>query len=109
MLADARKVNTQTPRLVQQIEDLENALTQALIPLPVRFKSDRSTSVTIYHVGRLGNFDQREIALKPGRYTAVGTRDGYRDVRREFIVKPGKPVTEVVIQCAEKVNGANNS
>ncbi|WP_226644569.1 tetratricopeptide repeat protein [Microbulbifer variabilis] len=109
VLADARKVNAQTPRLVQQIDDLENALTQALIPLPVRFKSDRSTSVTIYHVGRLGNFDQREIALKPGRYTAVGTRDGYRDVRREFIVKPGKPVTEVVIQCAEKVNGANNS
>ncbi|WP_444899084.1 tetratricopeptide repeat protein [Microbulbifer sp. VAAC004] len=109
VLADARKVNGQTPRLVQQIEDLENALTQALIPLPVRFKSDRSTSVTIYHVGRLGNFEQREIALKPGRYTAIGTRDGYRDVRREFIVKPGKPVTEVVIQCAEKVNGANNS
>ncbi|BBM00625.1 lipopolysaccharide assembly protein LapB [Microbulbifer sp. GL-2] len=109
ILIDARKLNTQTPRLTQQIEDLENALTQALIPLPVRFKSDRSTSVTIYHVGRLGNFDQREIALKPGRYTAVGTRDGYRDVRREFIVKPGKPVTEVVIQCAEKINGANNS
>ncbi|WP_299580201.1 hypothetical protein [uncultured Microbulbifer sp.] len=109
VLADARKVKSQTPRLATQIENLENALTQSLIPLPVRFKSDRSTSVTIYHVGRLGNFDQREIALKPGRYTAVGTREGYRDVRREFIVKPGKPVTEVVIQCAEKVNGANNS
>ncbi|WP_020411897.1 tetratricopeptide repeat protein [Microbulbifer sp. SSSA007] len=109
VLSDARKLNSQTPRLAQQIEDLEDALTKALIPMPVRFKSDRSTSVTIYHVGRLGYFDQREIALKPGRYTAIGTRDGYRDVRREFIVKPGKPVTEVVIQCAEKINGANNS
>ncbi|MFA0811202.1 tetratricopeptide repeat protein [Microbulbifer epialgicus] len=109
VLADARKLNTQSPRLAQQIEDLENALTQALIPLPVRFKSDRSTSVTIYHVGRLGNFDKREIALKPGRYTVVGTREGYRDVRRDFIVKPGKAIPEVVIQCAEKINGVNNS
>ncbi|AWF79935.1 hypothetical protein BTJ40_03380 [Microbulbifer sp. A4B17] len=109
VLTDARKLGTQTPRLQRQIEDLENALTQALIPLPVKFKSDRSTSVTIYHVGKLGNFDQREIALKPGRYIAIGTREGYRDVRREFIVKPGKSTIEVVIQCAEKINSANNS
>ncbi|MFS1524801.1 hypothetical protein ACL7TT_11915 [Microbulbifer sp. 2304DJ12-6] len=109
VLADARTLNAQTPRLQGQIKDLEHALTQAMIPLPVRFKSDRSTHVTIYHVGRLGSFDQREIALKPGRYTAVGTREGYRDVRREFIVIPGKPVTEIVIQCADKINGVNNS
>ncbi|WP_323846915.1 hypothetical protein [Microbulbifer magnicolonia] len=109
VLADARGLNEDTPRLVQQIEDLENALTKALIPLPVRFRSDRSTSVTIYHVGRLGNFDQREITLKPGRYTAVGTREGYRDVRREFTVVPGEEPPTVVIQCAEKINGANNS
>ncbi|WP_444934874.1 hypothetical protein [Microbulbifer sp. JTAC008] len=109
VLTDARKLNTKTPRLQRQIEDLENALTQALIPLPVKFKSDRTTSVTIYHVGKLGNFDQREIALKPGRYIAIGTREGYRDVRQEFVVKPGKPTTEVVIQCAERINGANNS
>ncbi|WP_444929669.1 hypothetical protein ACJJIF_18030 [Microbulbifer sp. SSSA002] len=109
VLTDARKLNTQAPRLQQQIEDLENALTQALIPLPVKFTSDRSTSVTIYHVGKLGHFDQREIALKPGRYIAIGTREGYRDVRQEFIVKPGKPTTEVFIQCAEKINSANNT
>ncbi|WKD49211.1 hypothetical protein [Microbulbifer spongiae] len=109
VLADARTLNAQTPRLQQQIKDLEHALTQAMIPLPVRFKSDSSTHVTIYHVGRLGIFDRREIALKPGRYTAVGTREGYRDVRREFIVVPGKPVTEIVIQCADKINGVNNS
>ncbi|MCO1333218.1 hypothetical protein MO867_02585 [Microbulbifer sp. OS29] len=109
VLTDARKLSEETPRLQQQIEKLEGALTQALIPLPVRFKSDRSTSVTIYHVGKLGNFDQREIALKPGRYIAVGTRQGYRDVRQEFIVKPGTSIPEVVIRCAEKINGVNNS
>ncbi|SEA37077.1 tetratricopeptide repeat protein [Microbulbifer marinus] len=108
VLADARQLNEDTPRLQRQIEDLENALTKALIPLPVVFRSDRSTSVTIYHVGRLGNFDQREITLKPGRYTAVGTREGYRDVRREFTVAPGEETPTVVIQCGEKIIGANN-
>lgn len=113
VLADARQLNsgtaTATSRLQQQIEDLENALTKALIPLPVRLQSDSNTHVAIYHVGRLGNFDEREITLKPGRYTAVGTREGYRDVRREFTVAPGEEIPTVVIQCAEKINGANNS
>lgn len=112
VLADARKVSdnsARTERLQQQIEELETALTQALIPLPVVLQSDSSTNVTIYHVGRLGNFAEREITLKPGRYTAVGTRAGYRDVRREFTVAPGEEPPTVVIQCAEKINGANNS
>ncbi|MGL6160124.1 hypothetical protein [Microbulbifer sp.] len=109
VLADARKLDSGTPRLQGQIEQLENALTKALIPIPVRLQSDTSTSVTIYHVGRLGNFAEREITLKPGRYTAVGTREGYRDVRREFTVDPTGEPPIVVIQCAEKINGVNNS
>ena len=112
VLTEARKVNgsdSDTEHLQNQINELESALTKALIPIPVVLQSDRSTSVTIYHVGRLGNFSEREITLKPGRYTAVGTRAGYRDVRREFTVAPGEEPPTVVIQCAEKINGANNS
>lgn len=109
VLADARELDSGTPRLRSQIEQLENAITKALIPIPVRLRSDTSTSVTIYHVGRLGNFDEREITLKPGRYTAVGTREGYRDVRREFTVDPAEEPPTVVIQCAERINGVNNS
>lgn len=105
LLAEARKLDSDAPRLQQQIEDLENALAKALIPVPVRLQSDSSTTVAIYRVGRLGSFAEREITLKPGRYTAVGTREGYRDVRREFTVAPGEEIPTVVIQCAEKVNG----
>lgn len=109
VLADARQIDADGPRLQSQIEELETALTQALIPVPVRFQSDSSTRVSIYRVGTLGNFTERQITLKPGRYTAVGRRDGYRDVRREFTVEPGAETPTVVIQCAEKINGANNS
>ena len=30
-----------------------------------------------------GSFTRREIELKPGKYTVLGTRSGYRDVRRD--------------------------
>ncbi|SDJ70879.1 tetratricopeptide repeat protein [Microbulbifer yueqingensis] len=108
VLEDARQVGAEGPRLTSQIDQLETALTQALVPVPVRFRSDSSTRVSIYRVGTLGNFSERQITLKPGRYTAVGRREGYRDVRREFTVLPGAEPPTVVIQCAEKINGANN-
>ncbi|MCA0894070.1 tetratricopeptide repeat protein [Microbulbifer agarilyticus] len=109
VLADARGLNAGGTRISGQIESLETALTRALIPITVVLQSDASTQVTIYHVGKLGNFSQREIALKPGRYTAVGTRQGYRDVRQEFVVDPKSDSPVVTIQCAEKINSANNS
>jgi len=110
VLSDARQVsdNTESMRLRKQVSDLETALTQALIPVSVVLHSDSSTNVVIYHVGKLGNFAERQIPLKPGRYTAVGTRAGYRDVRREFTVEPGQEPPTVVIQCAEKILNANN-
>ncbi|WP_066962349.1 hypothetical protein [Microbulbifer sp. Q7] len=109
VLADARALRTSTPRLTGQIEALESALTKSLIPITVLLQSDASTNVTIYHVGRLGNFSEREIALKPGRYTVVGTRQGYRDVRRELIVDPSSESPVVTIECEEKINSANKS
>ena len=108
VLADARALKAGTPRIQGQIEQLETALTQSLIPITVRLQSDTTTHVTIYHVGQLGNFSEREIALKPGRYTVVGTRQGYRDVRREIVVDPAGATPVVTIQCAEKINSANN-
>jgi len=44
-----------------------------------------------------------ELELLPGKYTLTGTRDGYRDVRREIAVKPGdgKPVFE--LHCTDTI------
>ncbi|MBB5212891.1 tetratricopeptide repeat protein [Microbulbifer hydrolyticus] len=109
VLADARALKAETPRLQGQIEQLESAITQSLIPITVLLQSDASTNVTIYHVGKLGNFSEREIALKPGRYTVIGTRHGYRDVRQELVVDPSAESPVVTIECAEKINSANKS
>ena len=43
------------------------------------------------------------LELAPGSYTVVGTRPGYRDVRREINVVPGATLEPVVIRCEEKI------
>ena len=45
------------------------------------------------------------VDLKPGRYVAVGNRDGYRDVRRNFNVMPasiGNP-EPIELSCKEPI------
>jgi hypothetical protein len=57
----------------------------------------------MHRVGPLGNFESREIELRPGTYTVVGTCAGYRDVRREVEVAAGAPPAPVIVRCEEKI------
>jgi hypothetical protein len=61
------------------------------------------TSVQIYHVGKLGQFTSQQLELRPGTYTVVGSRPGYRDVRQTLTVKPGAAQATMDIRCEETV------
>ena len=76
-------------------------LARAGEPLPLVLVSDNATSVTIYKVGRLGAFERRELNLRPGRYTIVGSRDGCRDVRKEIVLSPD--MAPVAVRCEERI------
>ena len=102
-LQRARNVAAAGPVLQKQIATLENWLARADVPVQVAIQSDNITQVTIYRVGALGSFDQRSLELPPGNYTVVGTRPGYRDVRREINVVPGAALQPVVVRCEEKI------
>ena len=65
--------------------------------------SDNVTEVSIYKVGRLGNFMRKEINLRPGTYVIVGSRPGFRDVRVEFRVAPEIVIEPVIVQCEEPI------
>ena len=43
------------------------------------------------------------MELLPGRYTVVGTRAGFRDVRREVTIMPGHEPPALVIRCEEQI------
>ena len=80
VLGEAREVTPSGPRLSAQVERLEKLLEAASTPVEVVLESDNATDVVVYRVGRIGTFTRRQLELRPGTYTAVGSRDGYRAV-----------------------------
>lgn len=103
LLAEARGLDPHGPRLQNQLSSLEKILEVAATPVPVVVVSDNLTEVVIYRVDRLGSFSQRELELRPGTYTAVGSREGFRDVRVRFEVRSGGPPQPVTVVCTEKL------
>ncbi len=100
---DADSIKNPGPRLKGQLGQLSQLLIKIKQPVPVQLKSDNQTTVTLYKVGSLGSFTAKNMDLKPGKYTVVGTRNGYRDTRREFTLLPSSDITTIVIQCEEKI------
>jgi len=99
----ASEIENKGPRLREQLAELSELLRLAATPVRVRLESDNLTEVVVYKVGELGTFDARALKLRPGEYTAVGSRDGYRDVRREFTVVAGETPMPVVVRCEERI------
>jgi hypothetical protein len=89
--------------LRKQTATLSDWVARADVPVAVALESDNLTHVTIYRVGELGAFAQRSLELVPGSYTVVGTRPGYRDVRRQIHVTPGAPAERIVIRCEDRI------
>ncbi len=103
LLAQAQELDPRGLRLQNQVSSLEKILEVAATPVPVVVVSDNLTEVVIYRVDRLGVFSRRELELRPGNYTAVGSRAGFRDVRVRFDVTPGGPSQPVTVVCTEKL------
>jgi hypothetical protein len=103
LLNRAGKMEPKGPRLNQQLEAFRQQVNEARSQVRVTLVSDNLTEVSVYRVGRLGRFTAQELLLRPGRYTVVGTREGYKDVRQEILVKPGNTPIQVTIACREKV------
>ncbi|MGH8621844.1 MAG: hypothetical protein ACRET3_06875 [Burkholderiales bacterium] len=91
------------PRIAQARQRLDAALKRAMTPITVRLASDNATEVTLYRVGPLGRFQDREVALTPGTYTLVGSRPGFKDVRVEVVVDPDSPAPRIFVACEERV------
>jgi eukaryotic-like serine/threonine-protein kinase len=102
-LGRARAIEPAGPVLRKQIETVEALVAAAEVPVAVALTSDNQTEVTIYRIGRIGLFERKDMELLPGRYTIVGTRSGFRDVRRELMVLPGQVPPPVAIRCEDPI------
>ena len=101
LLAEAGRIEPAGAVLLEQTRRLREQIRIASTPLRVVLLSDDLTEVTVYGVGRLGMFERRELDLRPGSYTVVGTRAGFRDVRRRLEVTPGGSPPSVTVRCEE--------
>lgn len=99
ILARAETLEPRGPKLTSQIARVEDLLATYGTPVAVTFRSDNETEITLSTVGRLGTFAEKELSLRPGAYTVIGSRDGCRDVRESILVRPNMQPVE--IRCEE--------
>ncbi len=90
-------------RLHQKNNELGRLIDAYEKPVAVTLHSDGITEVTLYRVGKLGRFQVHRRQLRPGLYTAQGTRSGYRDVKVTFEVPINGVQTTVSIVCQEAI------
>ncbi len=103
LLTEANQVPEPGARIREQAADLGRLIDLASTPLRVELHSDAQTEVTVFRVGTLGTFTATEIEVRPGEYTAVGSRNGYRDVRMRFTVLPGRELEPIRIVCVDPI------
>ncbi len=90
-------------KLSARAEEMAERWKVAITPVKVKLTSDFETQVEVTKVGRWKPFAEKELSLKPGKYTAKGWRYGYRDVRVSFEVKPGQEDLVVEVKCVEGI------
>jgi hypothetical protein len=103
LIRRAQAVPNSGPVLRSQVARLQILLPEFNIPVRLELVSDNATQVQIQRVGSFGTFARREIELKPGKYTVVGTRPGFRDVRRDVTIAPGRDVQTISVSCVEPI------
>jgi len=103
LLQSAQEQPSPGPSLRIQMARLSTMLPEVEKPVHLSLLSDSLTQVAIPGVGTFGSFSRRDIELKPGHYTVIGTRDGYRDVRRDITVSPGEQSQTVNVSCSEPI------
>jgi tetratricopeptide (TPR) repeat protein len=103
LLHEALETEPKGPRLTAQVKKFDKLVRVAQTPVNVTLESDNLTEVAVYKVGKLGRFYTRDLDLRPGTYTVVGTRNGYKDVRQKIAVKAGKNQVRITVKCREMI------
>ena len=103
LLGQAQQVEPIGPRHREEVQRLRQLIQEAQTRIPVSLLSDSFTEVSVFKVGKLGTFEKLELFLRPGKYTVLGSRNGYKDVRKEILVKAGESEHRITIMCQEKI------
>ena len=104
LLNYARTVEEPGPRLSGQQQALASLVVSMRQRVRVQLRSDALSDITVYKVGHLGMFREKELQLYPGTYTVVGKRVGYRNVRKQLSVPlKNSSLPMLTIRCEEPI------
>lgn len=103
LLRQAGLIRPDDTTIPEQITALQRKLIEQEKPVSVTFISDGQSSIHVYRVGVLGQIERRTIDLRPGEYTVVASRTGYRSVRRTLTIEAGSEPVSLTIQCTDRI------
>jgi serine/threonine protein kinase len=103
VLYEASMMSKPGPVLSSQITRIAKSIKLARVPVKVKIISDQQTDIIVYKVKPLGRIASTQLELFPGKYTAVGTRRGFRDARQEFTIEPGQQGAIITIACVDRI------
>jgi hypothetical protein len=103
LIAEIDEIKPKGPQLKDRFEKLVRIVDAAQTRVKIIIESDTFTDVAVYKVGKLGRFESRELSLRPGTYTVVGTRDGYQDIRKKITVRAEQSLVRIRIKCEVKI------
>jgi serine/threonine protein kinase len=103
LMAEIEEIDPKGKRLKDHYAKLSRLVDAAQTPVKIILESDNLTEVAVYKVGKLGRFANHELSLRPGTYTVLGTRDGYQDVRKKIVIKPGQKPQRIAIICEVEI------
>jgi len=102
-LNQAMAITPRGPVLSTQVDQLSRLISEAEAEVEVIIRSDGLTDIVVYHVGRLGRFQEKRLVLRTGNYTATGSREGFRDVRKTLKVRPSSDKRVFTLRCEEPI------
>lgn len=103
LLQQVASVNNPGSKITQKAATLKEFILLAKQPVSITLQSDNQTDIAIFKVGKLGKFEQRKVDLKIGKYTIVGSRSGFRDVRKVITVSSDMNIKSFKIRCEEPI------
>ena len=103
ILQTAKSIERIGPKMGALVEKLDSLIKIASIPMKVILESDELTEITIFKVAQIGSFQQKMVSLRPGIYTARGSRKGFMDETIRFRVEPNKQNQIFRIICSKKI------
>ena len=103
VLNSAQQVDDPGSVLQSQIERVSTLVEKASTTIEVILRSDSATEIEIYHVGRFRPFLENRVKLRPGSYTVVGRRAGFKDTRMSIRIDAEMEKPVFVIRCEEPI------